>query len=51
MDGSVDAGKIEDELIVILYCSKDDTCEEIRSCTRFFLVEVPSRADAAGLVE
>ena len=25
MDGSVDAGKIEDKLIVILYCSKDVT--------------------------
>ena len=51
MDGWVDAGKIEDELIVILYWSKDDTCEEIRSCTRFFSVEVPSRANPTGLVE
>ena len=53
MDGSVDAGKVEDELIVIviLYCMKDNLSEEIRSCTRFFSVQAPSRADAAGLIE
>lgn len=51
MDGSVDAGKVEDELIVILYCMKDNSSEEIRSCTRFFSVQAPSRADAAGLIE
>ena len=51
MDGSVDAGRVEDELIVILYGRKDNSSEEIRSCTRFFSVQVPSRADAAGLIE
>ena len=38
IDGSVDAGKVEDELIVILYCMKDKLSKEIRSCTRFFSV-------------
>ena len=51
MDGSVDVGKVEDELIVILYCMKDNSSEEIWSCTRFFSVQAPSRADAAGLIE
>ena len=51
MDGSVDAGRVEDELVVILYCKKDDSSDEIRSCTRFFTVQVPSRADTAGLIE
>ena len=51
MDGSVDAGRIEDELVVILYCKKDNSSVEIRSCTKFFLAQVPSRADAAGLIE
>ena len=51
MDGSVDAGRVEDELVVILYCKKDNSSEEIRSCTRFLSVQAPSRADAAGLVE
>lgn len=50
MDGSVDVGKVEDELIVILYCMKDNSSEKIRSCTRFFSVQAPSRADAAGLI-
>ena len=36
---------------VILYCKKDDSSEEIRSCIRFFSVQAPSRADAAGLIE
>ena len=51
MDGSVDADNAEDELIVILYCMKDNSSEEIRSCTRFFSVQAPSRADAAWLIE
>ena len=40
MDGSVDAGRVEDELVVILYCKKDNASEEIWSCTRFFSVQV-----------
>ena len=51
MDGSTDAGKIEDELIIILYCLKDDSAEEIRSCLRYFSVHVPKRADSKGLIE
>lgn len=50
MDGSVDAGRIEDELIVILYSRKENLSEEIWSCTRFFSVQVLSRADASGLI-
>ena len=51
MDGSIDAGNVEDELIVILYCKKDDAIEEIKSCVRYFTVEVPKKADANGLIE
>ena len=36
MDGTTDAGNIEDELIVILYCKKDDATEEIKSCARYY---------------
>lgn len=50
MDSTTDAGNIEDELIVILYCEKDDTASEIRSCARFFEVAVPKRADTDGLI-
>ena len=51
MDGSVDAGRIEDELVVIMFCKKDDFCEEIQSCSHYLSVEVPTRADAAGLIQ
>ena len=51
MDGSTDSGNIEDELIVIMYCIKDDVAEKVKSCARFFEVQVPDgRADADGLI-
>ena len=51
MDGSTDAGNLEDELIVILYCKKDDDKEEMKSCVRYFAVKVPKKANADGLIE
>ena len=50
MDSTTDAGNIEDELIVILYCEKDDAAGEIKSCARYFTVDVPKKADANGLI-
>ena len=50
MDSSTDAGNVEDELVLIQYCMKDDTTQEIRCCTRFLSVEVPQKADADGLI-
>ena len=38
MDGSVDAGKKGDELVVLVYCAKDDSTMEITSRTRFWSV-------------
>ena len=51
MDGSVDKGKIENELFVILFCQKVDELEEIRSSARFFCVFEPRKADADGLIK
>ena len=51
MDASTDKGKIENELFVILYCQRDDTVEEIRSCARYFGVIEPAKCDADGLVK
>ena len=51
MDGSTDAGNIEQELIILLSCKKDDTAEEIKSYARFFSVATPKKVDASGLVE
>ena len=50
IDGSVDAGNVEDELVVIQYCKKDNVCEEIRSITRYFAVCNPTQGDADGLL-
>ena len=38
MDGSTDAGNVEDKIFVLLQCFKDDKSEEIRSYARFFSV-------------
>ena len=43
MDRSVNAGRVEDELIVILYGRMDNPSKEIRSCMRFFSVQVSWR--------
>ena len=51
MDGSTDAGNVEQELVILLLCKKDDKAEEIKSFTRFFLVAAPEKADASGLVK
>ena len=51
MDSSTDKGNIEDELIVILYCTKDTVAEEVGTCTRFFSLQEPKKADADGLIE
>lgn len=45
-NGTTDAGNIEDELVVLLYCERDDDAGEVKSYARYFTVEVPKRADA-----
>ena len=51
MDGSVDKGRVENELFVILSCKKDDNLQEIRTCARYFCILEPTRSDADGLVQ
>ena len=50
MDGSTDAGNVEDEIVAIMYCLKDGVSREVRSCVRYFALEVPTKADAGGLL-
>ena len=50
MDGSTDAGNVEQELVVLLLCKKDDEMEEMRSYTRYFSVATPKKADSSGLI-
>ena len=51
MDGSTDAGNIEQKLIILLSCKKDDAAGEIKSYARFFSVATPNKADSCGLVK
>ena len=51
MDGSTDSGNLEQELVVVLFCQKDDSTEEIRSYARFLCVATPEKADANGLIK
>ena len=50
MDRSTDEGNVEQELVALLLCKKDDTGEVMKSCTRFLSVATPEKADASGLV-
>ena len=51
MDGTTDSGNLEDELIVVLFCQKDDACGEIKSCTRYLTVVNPEKANTEGLAK
>jgi hypothetical protein len=51
MDGTTDTANLEDELIVIVYCRKNDAMKRITSCARYLAVINPPRVDAQGLVE
>ena len=50
MDGTTNAGRVEDQLIAVLHCIKDDSNELIGSVTRFFSIQVPSKADGSGFL-
>ena len=47
MDGTTDAGNVEDELLVIRFRSK---AQEVVSCTQYLSVHSPEKADTNGLL-
>ena len=51
MDGSTDEGNVEQELVILLSCKKDDTAEVMNSCAMFLSVATPEKANASGLVK
>ena len=51
MDGSTDAGNVEDELVLVQYCSLDAAAQEMRPCVRYLSLEIPKKADANGLIK
>ena len=50
MDGTADAGNLEDELVVITYSFKSDSTKEITTNARYWSIHNPERADAGGLL-
>ena len=50
MDGTTDAGNIEDELIVIMTFYKNDMVREVKSVARYLSVEIPKKVDADGII-
>ena len=50
MDGTTDAGKVEDELVVIMTFCKDDSASQVKSLARYFSVKEPKKADVDGLI-
>ena len=51
IDGSTDAGNIDDELVMVQYCALDHDTQEVRSVSRFLSVEVPLTVNADGLIQ
>ena len=51
IDGTTDSGNVEDELIIVLYCKRDDIAKEIKVCARYLSVTTPDKADTEGLVK
>ena len=51
MDGSTDSGNVEDELVLIQYCTQDVAAQEMKSCTRYLSLEVPAKANSDGLIK
>ena len=50
MDGTADAGKVEDELVILMTFYKDDSAGQVRSLARYFSVKEPRKADADGMI-
>ena len=50
MDGSVDAGNVENELVILLYSKCDDEAKEMKSCVRYWDIVQPAQSNADGLV-
>ena len=51
MDGSTDAGNIEQEMIFVLYCKRDDKAKMMRSHTRYLALLSPTRSTTEGLID
>ena len=50
-DGTTDAGNLEDELIALAYCCRNDTTQEITATTRYWSIHNPEKANADGILK
>ena len=46
MDSTTDSGSVKDELIIVLYCKRDDVVKEIKPCARYLSVITPDKANS-----
>ena len=51
VDGSTDAGNVEQELVFVLYCYIDHKSRQISSCTRYLGVVSPESANTEGILK
>ena len=51
MDGTTDVNEMEDQVVLMLYCKKDDFVKEIKSCMRYLSVANPNRTNTNGLLQ
>ena len=51
MDGTTDTGNVEDELIAIFYCMRDDATQQINTCSHFLSLHSPPQANASRLLQ
>ena len=51
MNGTVDAGNVEDELVAIVYTTRDDSSQQLTTSCRFLSLHSLPRADASGLLQ
>ena len=50
MDGTTDLGNKKEEIVAMVYCYKNEVCQEMTSCTSYWLVHSTEKCDANGLL-
>ena len=51
MDGTVDAGNVENEFVAIGHTTRDDSSQQLTTSCRFLPLHSPPRADVSGLLQ
>ena len=51
IDGSTDSGNTEQELVLVIFCEKDEARQEIKSHTHYLAIVSPEKTSSDGLVD